>query len=305
MAGQEATFQTFTAEQAANYAIGRANSYPDVLYQTIVEYHQGPRDAFLDFGTGPGLVVWDLLKYFKSAFGCDAGPGMIEHAKKDAEKYGVTDRTTFIVTNAEDCASAVSGSVDLVTVGTAAHWFDLPAFYQSAAKALRPGGTLAMWIPSSSYVHPTVPHAKEIQAAMFELQGDVLQPYHQKGTKYAMTGYDNLPLPWDDGNGQALFDKTTFKRMLWDREGIPTAPPLADGTPGPYLLGREITFKQAEMALATSSSVIRWREAHPDRVGTEEDPVTSMINHVRAIVGDEVDRITVAPSCTLLLLRRV
>ncbi|TKA72883.1 hypothetical protein B0A55_06653 [Friedmanniomyces simplex] len=313
MSGQEAVFQAFTAEQAANYAIGRANSYPEILYQSILSYHQGPRDLLLDVGTGPGMVVWDLLKqHFRSAIGCDASPGMIAHAKQDAEKFGLAGRTTFTVTGAEDCAAAVSGPagsgssggvVDLVTVGTAAHWFDLPAFYRSAAQALRSGGTLAMWIPSSSYVHPSVPHAREIQAVMSDLEDTVLRPYYQKGSLYARHGYDDLPLPWDGADGEAVatFDKASFKRVQWDREGLPSAPPLPDGSPGPFLFGREMTFKQAEKALSTSSSVIRWREAHPDKAGTEEDVVKIMIKRVRDIAGD-IDRITIAPSCTLLLM---
>ena len=38
------------------------------------------------------------------------------------------------------------GSVDLITVAEAVHWFDLPAFYGVARRVLRrPGGVIAVW----------------------------------------------------------------------------------------------------------------------------------------------------------------
>ena len=148
MASREETFRKFTAEQAAKYAAGRGMSYPEPIYNGVLDYHQGKREAVLDVGTGPGKVARDFLNYFDKAIGCDASEGMIGQAGKDAEKNGLTDRATFFVAGAEDCVSAVHQAgrqdVDAITVATAAHWFDMQPFYASAAKALRPGGTLAM-----------------------------------------------------------------------------------------------------------------------------------------------------------------
>ncbi|KAK3113180.1 hypothetical protein LTR53_009779 [Teratosphaeriaceae sp. CCFEE 6253] len=313
MAGQEAVFQKYTAEDAAKYAIGRAYAYPEVLYQSILDWlvvlvHQGPRTTALDVGTGPGKVVWDLLQHFPYVIGCDAGPGMIAHARSAAAAHHLTDRTTFTVTPAETCAAAVTATsratVDLITVATAAHWFDLPRFYASAATALRPGGMLALWILSSSFIHPAVPHAREIQAELAELEDDVLRPYWQlPGTLYARNGYDDLPLPWTDAAANPGFERESFQRVEWDRHGNPSAPPLPDGSPGPFQMGREVTFAQAELGLATSSSVVRWRAAHPGKVGTAEDVVQVAFRKIREIVG-EVEALTVAPSCSLLLMRR-
>ena len=38
-----------------------------------------------------------------------------------------------------------SSSADLVTVSTAAHWFDLPRFLREVDRVLAPGGVLAMY----------------------------------------------------------------------------------------------------------------------------------------------------------------
>lgn len=39
MSNQEAVFQKFTEAQAANYAVGRAYSYPETLYQSLLEWY--------------------------------------------------------------------------------------------------------------------------------------------------------------------------------------------------------------------------------------------------------------------------
>ncbi|EMD00305.1 hypothetical protein BAUCODRAFT_30789 [Baudoinia panamericana UAMH 10762] len=182
---------------------------------------------------------------------------MIEQAKKDALKHGFADRTTFCALSAEDCASAVSeaglSQVDAITVATAAHWFDMPAFYASAAKVLRPGGTLAMWVPVSLYCHPSVSKHKEVQAILDGLEEGFLSPYMQAGSMLARTGYETLPLPWSIPDTHGLFDEAAFKRCEWDRDGVPSAPPLPDGTPGPFLFERKMTIAQGEAAWATSS----------------------------------------------------
>jgi len=48
--------------------------------------------------------------------------------------------------SAESVNSLVAkDSVDLITVGTALHWFDIATFYEECLKMLKPGGTLAVY----------------------------------------------------------------------------------------------------------------------------------------------------------------
>lgn len=118
MASREKTFTSFTAEQAGAYATNRGRAYPKELYARILEYHSGDREVLLDVGTGPGQVVFDLLPCFSRGIGCDAGPEMIEQAKKRAANMGVGDKSRFEVCEAEHCADVVQneGGVDLLTV---------------------------------------------------------------------------------------------------------------------------------------------------------------------------------------------
>ncbi|KAK5125098.1 hypothetical protein LTR85_000772 [Meristemomyces frigidus] len=308
---RDQTFRVFTAEQAAAYATGRAGSYPEPVYQAIMDFHQGKRELCLDVGTGPGKAVWDLLNYFDRCIGCDAGEQMIEQAKKDAVRLGVSDRACFVNVPAESCADALTrsnlppASADVITAATAAHWFDMPAFYTSAAKALRPGGTLAMWTVSSFNFHPSVPNYETIQRIVHKLEDETLAPYMQPSSILTRGAYEQLPLPWSAGDASTSpFDQSSFKRCDWDRDGIPSAPPLADGTPGPFLLGRGMTLERASAALGSTSAVIRWRQAHPDKAGTDEDPVVACVKLLREVMGGSDGELNASPSLSLLLMRK-
>lgn len=314
MTSTDKTFLNFTPSQAAQYAVGRGGSYPGPLYQAILDYHgTRDRDLLLDVGTGPGKVVWDLLPHFQRAVGCDTSPEMIEQAKRDAvEKLGVVaaeQRTRFVVAGGEDCASALrepgeSERADMVTVAMSAHWFDLPKFYDSVAKALKPGGTLAIWTCSSTYCHPSVPNHERIQEILSELEDGMLAPFATSGNMLSRNAYEGLALPWnlhEAGDGE--FDQGSFVRRDWDKHGVPSAPPLADGTPGPFLFHEEETLDKLEQGLNSASMVVRWREAHPDKAYGEEDAVKITIRRLREALGDR-EQFVASPSCSLLLMRR-
>ncbi|RMY51171.1 hypothetical protein D0865_06494 [Hortaea werneckii] len=312
----DTTFRNFTAQQAAAYATGRGGSYPQPLYETILDFHQGPRDLCMDVGTGPGKAVWDLLPYFSHCIGSDASEQMIQRAKQEARSRNLTHRTTFLTVEAEHCgepallrqAGFEPNSLDLITVAIAAHWFHFPAFYLSAAQAIRSGGTLAIWTTSSYFCHPSVPGYRDIQSLLHTLEDEMLGPYMTPGNRLARGCYDHLPLPWSsvlpsaatDGEGPknpsaALFDEAAFERKHWDRDGVPSAPALPDGSPGPYLLGREVDLQGGLRGFDSSGPVIRWREANPEKVNTDQDPVRVIAGRLMQVVGEQM-KLVVAPS---------
>ncbi|KAI7232876.1 UNC-50 family protein [Hortaea werneckii] len=312
-------------QQAAAYATGRGGSYPQPLYQTILDFHQGPRDLCMDVGTGPGKAVWDLLPYFSHCIGSDASEQMIERAKQEARSRNLAHRTTFLTVEAEHCgdpallqpAGFEPNTIDLITVAMAAHWFQFPAFYLSAAQALRSGGTLAIWTTSSYFCHPSVPGYRDIQSQLHTLEDEMLGPYMTPGNWLARGCYDHLPLPWTpvpppaaatggedaENPSAALFDEATFERKHWDRDGVPSAPSLPDGSPGPYLLGREVDLQGGLKGLDSSGPVIRWREANPEKAKTDQDPIRVIADRLMQVVGERT-KLVVAPSCTVLLFRR-
>ena len=53
MANKEETFTSFTADQAARYAVDRGFAYPSEVYDAILNFHNGDRHLLLDVGTRP------------------------------------------------------------------------------------------------------------------------------------------------------------------------------------------------------------------------------------------------------------
>ena len=115
---QEKIFTSFTPSQAATYAKTRGLDYPQQLYDTILDFHQGGRNILLDVGTGPGTVVFNLLPYFSKCLGCDSGEGMIAQARQTAERLELGNRVGFAVCAGEECDQAFpeEEKADLITV---------------------------------------------------------------------------------------------------------------------------------------------------------------------------------------------
>ncbi|XP_077240191.1 uncharacterized protein LOC143881079 [Tasmannia lanceolata] len=88
--------------------------------------------------------------------GTDASAEQLAHAHKLPNiRY---QHTTSIMTVDElEHNIAPQGTVDVVTVAQALHWFDLPTFYQQVNWALRrPHGVLAVWCYTEPQVNDSV-----------------------------------------------------------------------------------------------------------------------------------------------------
>ncbi|GCB23629.1 probable S-adenosylmethionine-dependent methyltransferase CRG1 [Aspergillus awamori] len=57
-------------------------SPPKALYDTVLAYHQSPRELCVDLGTGHGAVVRALATHFKSVLGVDSSEGMLKEAAR-------------------------------------------------------------------------------------------------------------------------------------------------------------------------------------------------------------------------------
>lgn len=78
----------------------------------------------------------------------DASAAQIEAAKRHP-------KVEYRVAAAEDSGLA-DGSVDLLTVAQALHWFDIPRFFEEALRVLASGGVLAVWTYELCTVNPGI-----------------------------------------------------------------------------------------------------------------------------------------------------
>ncbi|KAF4339286.1 trans-aconitate 3-methyltransferase [Fusarium beomiforme] len=274
------TFRAYSAAQGANYAQYRRNYNPK-LYETVLNFHKegsGQFDTLIDVGCGPGTATRSLAPHFKKAYGLDPSEGMISTARS----IPTADNVKFEVSSAESLGSELSepiaeGTVDVITGATCAHWFDMPRFWEQAAKALKPGGTVALWTAADIRVDPSMPGSEAIQAALDDYNVSV-RDYMLPGNLMVRDLYRDLPLPWTLDSPVPAFEQSSFVRKEWCT-GPDSETQLFEHSPPANL-------DMLEMALGTASPVTRWREAHPEAVGTEDDVVRRIRRRIEKILND-------------------
>lgn len=131
----ETSFLDHFSQQAKIYAAYRPG-YPEALFEWLAQ--QSPAcECVWDCGTGNGQAALALARYFQRVVATDASAAQIAAAP-------CAERVEFRVAPAEK-SGLYAGSVDLITVAQALHWFDLDAFYAEAKRVLRRGGVVAAW----------------------------------------------------------------------------------------------------------------------------------------------------------------
>ncbi|SPO06529.1 uncharacterized protein DNG_09219 [Cephalotrichum gorgonifer] len=285
MATEENTFRTYTQTQGEKYASGRPG-YSSDLFEVIINHHTstgGRLDTILDAGCGTGQATRDLAQYFANAIGLDPSEGMISAARASAKSS--TSPIRFDVSAAEVLGTdieppIVDGSVDLLTAATAAHWFDMQRFWASAARVLKPGGTVALWARTALSIDPAkTPNGTKIKAVLDEVYRE-LEPFNRLGSILTRDLYIDLPLPWTLESPVEGFDKPSLVRKEWNRNRE-----YKEGE-GNLGLGAEVTAEGLEELMGTNSSVTRWREAHPDKVGTDDDLLRAMRTRVEDLLAE-------------------
>lgn len=123
-------------------------------------------------------------------------------------------------------------SVDLITVATAVHWFDLPRFYAIANRLLRkPGGIIAVWSYNTDMVV-----SPEFDSVMTRFNEKTMPYYKFPECRHFLSGYKTLPFPFEsvglgsEGKPMELEMKRAvsfegFLRMLrsWSAVGVAKA----------------------------------------------------------------------------------
>lgn len=262
----EKTFSSYNQEQGKAYAAARPDYHP-ALYQFMFDQHtatKGQLDTLLDVGTGPGNVARSLGVHFAHVVGLDPSEGMVSTARSMGGTTSTSEPIRFELSTAEDLGTNTSqpisdASVDLITAGNAAHWFDMPKFWSTAARVLKPGGSVILWTSGRTGIHPSVPNSAAMQAEMDRIEQEYLVPFFVPGNWLTRNRYSDLPLPWTLETPITEFDEATSSRKDWDME--------TDF----YSINPEVNLDLFEKMIATGSPVTRWRQAHPDTIGTERD----------------------------------
>ena len=165
---------------SAGYAAFRPR-YPDALFDFLAQAAPA-RDEAWDVGTGSGQAAVGLARLFKHVIATDASSSQIEHATPDP-------RIDYRVGPAESCDLA-EGSVDLITVAQALHWFDRPRFWTEVRRVLRPNGVIAVW----TYVMLEI--APQIDKTVRRFYKDVVGPYWPPERRITEERYRTIEFPF-------------------------------------------------------------------------------------------------------------
>lgn len=277
----EKTFSSYNKEQGKAYAQIRRDYHPSV-YQAIIDHHLstgGQLDTLLDVGCGPGTAAHALAPRFAHAIGVDPSEGMIATARSLGDVKSTSEPIRFEVSTAEELGEKLSPpikdhSIDLITAANAAHWFDMSRFWPSAARVLKPGGSVALWTSGHICAHPSMPNADAIQVAIARIEEEHLMPYYERGNLLTRNRYLDLPLPWTLAQPAPEFDESNLFRKEWN-------------VAGKFFAGqREVDLDTFEKMMSTGSAVTRWREAHPEAVGTEHDVVRMLRREIERLLHE-------------------
>lgn len=201
----------------------------------------------LDVGTGSGQAAYMLAEHFAGVIGCDPSASQIANAKP-------LDGVDFLVAPAEDLP-VDDASVSLLLAAQAAHWFDLPRFFDESRRVLKPGGVLAL---IGYGVHSVTP---EVDAPVSVLYHQILEADWPAEHTMVESGYRGIELPFGE-----ITDYPTFEISLdWPVER------LLD-----YLRSWSATQRHAARTLQDPVSVVEHEIR--DAYGKENRPVIWPIN---------------------------
>lgn len=152
----------YELEEVVEHYVKHRPTYTSTLFEKILKYLDADdsneilapvlssrRGLAIDVGCGPGAMsTVPLGKHFRQVIGIDSSAAQIKAARTCNGSLD-SPNVFYGVCSAEDMTSiADDESVDLVTVGTALHWFDTGRFSRECLRVLKPGGVLAAYMSS-------------------------------------------------------------------------------------------------------------------------------------------------------------
>jgi SAM-dependent methyltransferase len=175
-------FEDHFSRRAETYVRYRP-TYPKELFAYLASIAPHHRLAW-DCGTGNGQAALALADHFDRVVATDASADQIVLAPTH-------NRIEFKVALSES-SGLESGSMGLVTVAVAVHWFNFGQFYAEVRRVLTPGGIIAVWC----YSLPAI--ALEIDPIIQRYFREILSGYWPERFHYIDEQYRTLPFPFPE-----------------------------------------------------------------------------------------------------------
>lgn len=173
-------FKDHFSKHASAYARARPN-YPSSLFEYLASLC-GHRTLAWDCATGNGQAALGLAPWFEKVIATDASAEQLAQAAPDP-------RIEYRQAPAEH-SPCTAQSCDLITVAQALHWFNIPAFFAEARRALKKDGVLAVWSYELSRITPAV------DAVVGRYYTEIVGPDWPPERKLVADGYRTLEFPF-------------------------------------------------------------------------------------------------------------
>ncbi|KAK4010020.1 hypothetical protein OUZ56_019167 [Daphnia magna] len=212
-------------QHAKNYATFRPRP-PEQLTERIVAYlkekYEGQLDLCVDVGCGNGQCSTPFAHHFHQVLATDVSSAQIQVANALVHPVNVEFRNCTA-----ESIPATAGSTQLVNASTAAHWFDLPAFFQEANRVLCSNGVIALssyGLASHVFIHPT--KSAELHQALVHFYCERLGSFWGTGNRHVYDEYANIVVPFAE----------ITREEFWTEEVSTTLAEIAAllETAGPY-----------------------------------------------------------------------
>lgn len=167
--------------RASSYAAFRP-TYPSALYDFLYR-HVSSFDKCWDCGCGNGQAARMLAEKFAQVEATDISAKQIEHAAK-------LPNIRYHICGAEQTPFA-DNTFDLITVGQALHWFNIPLFFPEAERVAKPNALLATWGYSLLQITPS------IDVLIKDFYTRVVGPYWDKERAMVDDHYQSIPFPFE------------------------------------------------------------------------------------------------------------
>ena len=157
-------------------------TYPQELFVWLARICAN-RTLAWDVGAGNGQASVALAAHVAKVLATDLSEAQIAQAVRH-------ERVDYRVAPAERSGLA-DGSVDLVTIAQALHWFAGEAFYAEVRRVLKPGGVVAAWTYGMLHVEDSA-----VDAGVSDFYHRIVGPYWPAERRHVENGYADLPFPF-------------------------------------------------------------------------------------------------------------
>jgi SAM-dependent methyltransferase len=175
-------FKDYFSNLAQDYRAYRPH-YPQSLANYLAEICPSTHLAW-EAGCGSGQLTTLLGEVFEHVVATDPSAEQLKHAT-------VHPRVKYFCRLAQE-SNLPDKSVDLAVAAQAAHWFDLPLYYQEVNRVLRSGGIIAL----ISYGKMSV--NEEIDKLINHFYATTLENYWPPERKLIEDGYQSLLFPFQE-----------------------------------------------------------------------------------------------------------